>query len=78
MGSDLRFVIFDFDFGCISGDELLYKIRYGMLGWCVFEFWNFEDRIDVVDIFLFGCVFYFILIRGVRYLFGLVLDMKSC
>ena len=77
-GSDLRFVISDFDLGHISGDESLHKIRYGTLGWCAPELWNLEDRTDAVDIFSLGCVFYFILTRGARHPFGSVSDMKSC
>ncbi|XP_068739385.1 serine/threonine-protein kinase/endoribonuclease ire-1-like [Montipora capricornis] len=77
-GSDLRFVISDFDLGHISGDESLHKIRHGTLGWCAPELWNLEDRTDAVDIFSLGCVFYFILTRGTRHPFGSVSDMTSC
>lgn len=77
-GSDLRFVISDFDLGYITEDESLHKPKYGSLGWCAPELWNLQDRTDAVDIFSLGCVFYFVLTRGEKHPFGSVSDMENC
>ena len=62
----IKLIISDFDLSQFNEEQSQHNVKCGTKGWCPPELWNSGPRSYAVDIFPLGCVFYFILTRGLH------------
>ena len=62
----IKLIISDFDLSQFNEEQSQHNVRCGTKGWCPPELWDRGPRSYAVDIFPLGCVFYFILTRGLH------------
>ena len=73
----IKLIISDFDLSQFNEEQSQHNVKCGTKGWCPPELWNSGPRSYAVDIFPLGCVFYFILTRGLHP-FGEITNLAEC